>query len=164
ILAARIDRLSPEDKRLLQAASVIGKEVPFLLLRAIADLAETDLRRGLERLQAAEFLYEAQLFPELEYTFKHALTHEVAYRSLLSRQARLVEPIDAQPGARPPEHVDRLAHHAFRGERWDKAVDYLRQAAARAAVRSANRQAALDLERALAALRRLPESPARDAQ
>src|SRR5262249_55762512 len=141
----------------------------FLLLRAIADLAETDLRRGLERLQAAEFLYEAQLFPDLEYTFKHALTHEVAYRSLLSDRrralhARLVEAIEAQHGDRLAEHLDRLAHHAFHGDRWDKAVDYLRQAAARAAIRSANRQAAHDLDRPLSALRPLPPSPGRAAQ
>ena len=88
ILAARIDRLSPEDKRLLQAASVIGKDVPFALLQSIAELPEEDLRRGLTHLQAAEFLYEARLFPDLEYTFKHALTHDVAYGSLLQERRR----------------------------------------------------------------------------
>src|SRR5262249_8324538 len=85
ILAARIDRLSPEDKRLLQAASVIGKDVPFTLLRAIAEAPEEALPRGLSHLQAAEFLYEARLFPDLEYTFKHALIHEAAYRSDAAR-------------------------------------------------------------------------------
>src|SRR5262249_39507391 len=83
ILAARIDRLLPEDKRLLQAAAVIGKDVPLALLAVIADMSEDVLRQGLGRLQAAEFLYETSLFPDLEYTFKHALTHEVAYGSLL---------------------------------------------------------------------------------
>src|SRR5262249_46482595 len=76
-LAARIDRLPPEDKRLLQAAAVIGKDVPYPLLQALAELPEDVLRQGLGRLQAAEFLYETSLFPDLEYTFKHALTHEV---------------------------------------------------------------------------------------
>ena len=75
VLAARIDRLPAEDKRLLQSAAVIGKDVPFALLQAIAELSETELRNLLTRLQAAEFLYEAQLFPDLQYTFKHALTH-----------------------------------------------------------------------------------------
>ena len=75
VLAARIDRLPPEEKRLLQTAAVIGTEVPFALLRSIADLPEVALHRGLAHLQAAEFLYETRLFPELEYTFKHALTH-----------------------------------------------------------------------------------------
>ena len=82
VLAARIDRLSPEEKRLLQSASVIGEDVPFTLLSAIAELPEEDLRRGLAHLQAAEFLYEANLFPDLEYTFKHGLTCQVAYGSL----------------------------------------------------------------------------------
>ena len=74
VLAARFDRLSPEEKRLLQAASVIGEDIPFTLLSTIAELSEEELRRGLVHLQAAEFLYEAKLFPDLEYTFKHGLT------------------------------------------------------------------------------------------
>src|SRR5207247_2969241 len=79
ILAARIDRLAAEDKRLLQAAAVVGKDVPFALLLAVADVDENELRRGLAQLQATEFLYEVRLFPELDYKFNHALTHEVAY-------------------------------------------------------------------------------------
>jgi hypothetical protein len=88
VLAARIDRLPPEEKRLLQTAAVIGTEVPWPLLQAIADGPEEALHQGLARLQAAEFLYEARLFPELAYTFKHALTHEVAYGSLLQERRR----------------------------------------------------------------------------
>ena len=79
VLAARIDRLPAEEKRLLQTAAVIGTEVPLELLQAIAELPEAALQRGLTHLQAAEFLYETRLFPERECTFKHALTHEVAY-------------------------------------------------------------------------------------
>jgi hypothetical protein len=88
ILAARIDRLTAEDKRLLQSAAVIGKDVPFELLRAIVELPDEALRRGLDHLQAAEFLYETSVFPDLEYTFKHALTHEVAYGSLVQERRR----------------------------------------------------------------------------
>src|SRR5204862_6055392 len=88
ILAARIDRLAPEAKRLLQAAAVIGKDVPMPLLLAIADAPEPEVRAELTRLQAAEFLYETRLFPDLEYTFKHALTHEVAYGGLLPERHR----------------------------------------------------------------------------
>jgi predicted ATPase len=83
VLAARIDRLPPEEKRLLQAAAVIVREVSFPLLQGIAEVPEGNLRRGLAHLQAAEFLYEANLFPDLVYTFRHALTQEVAYSSLL---------------------------------------------------------------------------------
>jgi class 3 adenylate cyclase len=86
ILAARIDRLGGDDKRLLQAAAVVGTDVPYALLLEVAGFDEEVLRRGLDRLQAAEFVYEARLFPELEYTFKHALTHEVAYGSLLTER------------------------------------------------------------------------------
>jgi predicted ATPase len=137
ILAARIDRLAPEDKALLQAASVIGKDVPFTLLQAIADVPEESLRRGLTQLQAAEFLYETSVFPDLEYTFKHALTHEVTYGSVLhdrrrALHARIVEAIEALYPDRLAEQVERLAHHAFRGEVWEKAVTYLRQAGAKA--------------------------------
>ena len=100
VLAARIDRLPPEEKRLLQTAAVIGTEVPLPLLQAIAELPEEALHRGLAHLQAAEFLYETRLFPEREYTFKHALTHEVAYGSLLQERrrvlhARIVEALEA---------------------------------------------------------------------
>ena len=108
VLAARIDRLPPEEKRLLQTAAVIGTEVPLPLLQAIADLPDEALHRGLAHLQAAEFLYETRLFPEREYTFKHALTHEVAYSSLLQERrrvlhARIVEALEALrrgPGGR----------------------------------------------------------------
>jgi tetratricopeptide (TPR) repeat protein len=162
VLAARIDRLSPEDKRLLQTAAVIGMDVPFALLRAIADVPEEALHRGLAHLQAAEFLYETRLFPEPEYTFKHALTHEVAYRSLLQQRrrvlhARLVEAIEALTPERVAEQVERLAHHALRGEVWDKAVTYCQQAGARAFERTAFREAVAAFEQALQALAHLAE-------
>ena len=132
VLAARIDRLPPDDKRLLQTASVIGKDVPSALLLEVAELGEDELRRGIARLQAAEFVYEARLFPDLEYTFKHALTHDVAYGSLLQDRrralhARIVEGIERVYADRLVEHIDRLVHHVFRGEVWHKALRYLRQ-------------------------------------
>ncbi len=163
VLAARIDRLPPEDKRLLQAAAVIGKDVPFVLLRAIAELGEEPLQQGLARLQAAEFLYETTLFPDLEYTFKHALTHEVAYGSLLHERRRavhgqIVAAIETLYPDRLAEHVERLGHHALRGERWEQAVGYLQQAGVKAAGRSAHREAVAYFEQALVALGHLPES------
>ena len=163
ILAARIDRLAPEAKRLLQAAAVIGKDVPMPLLLAIADAPEHEVRAELTRLQAAEFLYETRLFPDLEYTFKHALTHEVAYQGLLhDRQralhARITEAIERLSTERVAEQAERLAHHAQRGELWAKAVTYLRQAGLRATARAANREAIAHLEQALRALRHLPET------
>src|SRR4029434_3241952 len=120
VLAARIDRLPPEEKTLLQTAAAIGTEVPVPLLQAIAELPEAALHRGLAYLQAAEFLYEMRLFPEQVCTFKHALTHEVAYSSLLHERrrvlhARIVEALEKMVGDRMTEQVERLAHHALRG-------------------------------------------------
>ena len=163
VLAARIDRLPPGDKALLQTASVVGKDVPFVLLQGIAEPAEEELQAAVGRLQAAEFLYEAGLFPDLEYTFKHALTHDVTYGSLLQDRRRtlhrqIVETIERLYPDRLPEHVERLAHHAFRGEVWEKAVSYLRQAGAKAFARSSNREALASFEQALTALTHLPET------
>jgi tetratricopeptide (TPR) repeat protein len=162
VLAARIDRLPAEEKRLLQTATVIGTEVPLPLLQAIAELPEAALQRGLGTLQAAEFLYETQLFPEQAYTFTHALTHEVAYGSLLQERQRalhgnIVVAIERLYQDRVADQVERLAHHALRGEVWDKAVAYCRQAGGKATDRSAYQEAVAYLEQALAALPHLPE-------
>jgi predicted ATPase len=162
VLAARIDRLPPEEKQLLQTAAVIGTEVPLPLLQAIAEQPEEVLPRGLAHLQAAEFLYETRVFPEPEYTFKHALTHEVAYNSLLQERrrvlhARIVEALEALAPARVAEQVERLAHHALRGEVWDKVLAYCQQAGEKSMARSAHREAIGYFEQALSALPHLPD-------
>ena len=169
VLAARIDRLPPEDKRLLQTAAVIGTEVPWPLLQAIADTSEEALSRSLGQLQAAEFLYETSLFPERAYTFKHALTHEVAYGSLLHERrralhARIVAALETLAGDRLDDQVDRLAQHALRGEVWDKALAYGRQAGDKAQARSAYREAVVCYEQALTALEHTPDSRATTEQ
>jgi class 3 adenylate cyclase/tetratricopeptide (TPR) repeat protein len=169
VLAARIDRLPADAKHLLQTAAVIGHEVPLVLLQAVADLAEEALHRSLGQLQGAEFLYETRLFPEREYTFKHALTHEVAYGSLLQERrrtlhARIVEALEGLYADRLAERVDRLAHHALRGEVWDKAVAYCRRTGARAMMQSAYHEAVTYFEQALEALHWLPERPDTQAQ
>src|SRR3984957_3481779 len=163
VLAARIDRLPASEKRLLQCAAVVGKDVPMALLRAAADLSDDTLRRDLAALQAAEFLYVGRLFPDPEYTFKHALTHQVAYGSLLHdrRRAlhrRIVEALQRaypEPGA---DQVELLAHHAFSGEMWQDAVRYCRQAGLAAARRPAHREAVVRFEEGLGGLAHLPES------
>jgi tetratricopeptide (TPR) repeat protein len=163
VLAARIDRLPPEEKRLLQTAAVIGNEVSLPLLQSIADLPEEALHRGLTHLQAAEFLYETCLFPVQEYTFKHALTHEVSYGSLLqerrqSLHAHIVKALERLSADLLAEQVERLAHHAFRGAVWEKAVVYCREAGAKAMVHSAHHQAVTYWEQALEALKHLPST------
>jgi tetratricopeptide (TPR) repeat protein len=163
VLAARIDRLPQEAKRLVQVAAVIGPEVPVPLLQTIAELPEEALYRGLAHLQATEFLYETQLFPEPAYTFKHALTCEVAYGSLLHERrhalhAKIVDAMETLYAERRHEQVEQLAYHALRGEVWDKALCYYWKAGAMAEARSAYREAVAYFEQALGALQHLPSS------
>jgi class 3 adenylate cyclase len=127
ILAARIDRLSTTEKQLLQSAAVIGKEIPLSLLQAITELSEAELRRSLDHLQQADFLYETSLYPEPVYTFKHALTHDVAYESLLQEQrrllhARIVAAIERLWPDRLTTQIESLAHHAWHGEMWEESA------------------------------------------
>jgi class 3 adenylate cyclase/tetratricopeptide (TPR) repeat protein len=169
VLAARIDRLLPEDKALLQTASVVGTDVPVILLQAIAEPDENELYAALGRLQAAEFLYETGLPPDPAYTFKHALTHDVAYGSLLQDRRRdlhdqIVAAIERLYADRLPEHVERLADHAVRGEAWEKALAYLRKAGAKAMTRSAHREAVTAFDQALTVLTHLPETCERTEQ
>jgi DNA-binding NtrC family response regulator/tetratricopeptide (TPR) repeat protein len=166
ILAARVDRLAAEVKLALQAAAIIGKDIPYRLLQAIAGLPEERLRRALTSLQGSEFIYEAALFPDPAYTFKHALTHEVAYGSVLPERrrvlhGRILEAIERLHDERLAEQLERLGYHAFRAEAWEKAVRYLRQSGEKAYGRSANLEAAAWFEQALQALSHLPEG--RDA-
>jgi len=163
MLAARIDRLPEEDKRLLQVASVVGKDVPWVLLQAIADLPDKTLRRGLEHLQAAEFLYETGLFREPEYSFTHALTHEVTYGSLLrdhrhALHERVLQALEQQWAGREQEKIDLLAHHAVRAERWDRAAPYLHQAGGKNFAQARYRAGASYYQAAVEALDRLGDA------
>jgi len=163
IVAARIDRLAPEERRLLRIASVVGKHVPLALLERIAELPDEALRRGLDHLQSREFLDEVGLLPDLEYSFKHALTHEVTYGGLLHEHrralhARIVDEIEMLHQERLDEQIERLAHHALRGEMREKAVHYLRQAGLRATGLSALQNARDSFDQALNVLEALPES------
>jgi class 3 adenylate cyclase/DNA-binding winged helix-turn-helix (wHTH) protein/tetratricopeptide (TPR) repeat protein len=161
VLAARLDHLPQEAQRLVQMAAVIGPEVPMPLLERVVGLTADGLQRSLAHLQSTELLYERQLFPDPVYTFKHALTHDVAYHSLLLEQrrvlhARIVEALEALAPDRLAEQVERLAHHALRGEVWDKAFAYCRQAGTKAYAGSAYREAVGYWEQALEALAHLP--------
>ncbi len=161
ILAARIDRLAPDDKRLLQVAAVIGKNVPFTLLQAIAEEPEEFLRRGLGVLQTAEFLYESQLFPDLEYTFRHTLTQEVAYASLLGLRRQALHgatgrALEALYADRLDQAYDRLAYHYSKADNAPKAIEYLTQFAEKAAAMDVHADAVTALEEARAHAERLP--------
>ncbi|HEX2257754.1 MAG TPA: alpha/beta fold hydrolase [Afifellaceae bacterium] len=163
VIAARIERLADSDRQLIQVAAIIGKDVPFELLRAVTGLPAEDLRAALVRLQETEFLFETQSFPEVEYTFKHALTQEVSYASLLSdARKRLhgaaLSAMEQLHAGRLAEHAEKLADHALHAEMWDRAVGYLVQAAERAEDRSAHLSCIGFLEAAAEALQRLPET------
>ena len=165
VLAARVDALPAADKHLLQEAAVIGHDVPFALLHAICGLPEDKLRGLLDNLQAAQFLYPIQLFPDLQFTFNHALTHDVTYSGLLRDRrrdihARVVNAIEELYADRLGEQAERLAHHAVRGQLHEKAAHYLRQAGAKAAARPAIADARGRFEQALDVVKSLPESQA----
>jgi tetratricopeptide (TPR) repeat protein len=134
-------------------------------LQTLVESAEAALHSSLAYLQATEFLYETRLFPEQVYTFKHALTHEVAYNSLLlERRQELHTRLVATLEALAPEQVERLAHHARRGEVWDKALAYCRQAGDKAVAGSAYREAVGYFGQGLAALAHLPTDRTTRAQ
>lgn len=163
VLADRIDRLPLEEKHLLQIAAVIGVIVPLPLLRSVAELPEDELQSCLAHLQAAEFLYETSLFPDLEYSFKHALTNEVTYGALLRERrtflhARIVKALEEMTENISHDHLEKLAHHAFHGELWNTAIVYLKEAGAKAVTRSSFRNAVVCYEQALEALRHLPNT------
>src|SRR5262252_7357098 len=164
VLAARIDALPAATKHLLEEAAVIGHEVPFALLHAICGLPEDELRGLLDHLQTAEFLYSTRLFPDLQYTFRHSLTHAVAYSGVLHERrreihARVVNVMEKLYADRLGEQAERLADHAERGAIWDKALEYLQRSGVRAYSLYANANAARFFERALTVLNKLPESP-----
>jgi class 3 adenylate cyclase/tetratricopeptide (TPR) repeat protein len=164
VLAARIDALPTAEKRLLQEAAVIGQDVPFSLLRSICGLTEEVLRRRLGNLQTAEFIYPTQLFPELQYSFKHSLTRDVAYSGVLHDRrraihSRVLNAIETVYADRLTEHVERLAYHAERGAIWDKALEYLQRSGLKAYSLYAHADAAQFFERALKILEELPETP-----
>src|SRR5215510_9525904 len=169
VLSARIDRLPADEKALLQTLAVLGKELAWSLLAQVTAQPEEDLQRLLAHLQAEEFIYEQPAFPESDYTFKHALTQEVAYNAVLLERRRVVHERTAQAieqlfAERLPEHYNALAHHYRRSGNTTKAVEYLHRAGQQAVKGSAFEQAASHLTAALQRLATLLDSPERAVQ
>jgi class 3 adenylate cyclase/tetratricopeptide (TPR) repeat protein len=163
VLAGRIDRLPAEEKHLLQSAAVIGKDIPFDLLCATAESPADEVKASLVQLESAEFLYEARLYPEPEYAFRHGLTLAVAYSSLVLERrrelhAKALKAMEHLYSNLLTDQVDAMARHALGGEVWDKAVDYLRGSGSRAYRRGALRKALDRYEHALELVPRLPTS------
>jgi class 3 adenylate cyclase/tetratricopeptide (TPR) repeat protein len=167
VLAARIDRLPANEKEFLQILSVIGKEFPLGLLRQVTGHAEGELYHLLSHVQAGEFVYEQPAFPEPEYTFKHALTQEVAYQSVLVERRKLLHERTAQAieglyQFRLEERYGELAHHYGRTENTRKAVEYLHLAGQQAVDRSAYEEGISQLTKGLELLQTQPETPERN--
>jgi class 3 adenylate cyclase/predicted ATPase len=167
ILASRIDRLPADEKGFLQTLAVIGKEFPLGLVRGVTRKPDEELERMLAALQLSEFIYEQPAFPESAYTFKHALTQEVAYGSLLGERRkelheRTAGQIEALFNSRLEDHYGELAHHYSYSGSSLKALEYLQLAAQQAIERSANTEAIKYLTTALELLKTLPNSPQRD--
>src|SRR5918994_3259773 len=145
-LASRIDRLGSEEKGLLQTLAVMGKKFSLSLLKTVVEKPEEELSQSLSQLQRGEFIYEQPAFPEVEYTFKHAVTQEVAYNSVLTERRRVLHEraaraIEELYRDRLEEHYSDLAHHYSRSQNIEKAVEYLKRAGQQAAQRSANAEA-----------------------
>ena len=158
MIARRLDRLSPRGRQLASVAAVIGREFEFALLHRTAGLADHDTAEGLEELVRRRVLHAAGE----RFDFTHDRIREVAYLALLpphrrALHAAIVEAVEQFFVDRLAEHVEMVAYHAERGEVWDKAAHYLRQAGVKAATRLAYREALDYFERALAALERLPD-------
>ena len=169
VLAARIDRLMPTEKALLQRLSVIGREFSYGLARKVVTESDDELHRLLSSLQAKEFLYEQAAFPDAEYIFKHALTQEVAYGTVLrGRRKTLHEQtanaIEALYSAKLEDHYTELAHHYALSGNVEKALEYLRLAGQQAKDRSANEEAIAYLNQGLALVETLEDTSTRAQQ
>ncbi|MGJ5031987.1 ATP-binding protein [Bradyrhizobium sp. HKCCYLS2038] len=161
VLASRIDRLPAQLRQLLQVAAVIGQQVAPSLLEAVVEIPGSQLHSAMERLRQQELMYRIHTLSGPEYTFKHSLTHEVAYAELSQERrrnlhARVVEAIEQVHAGQTGQHVEDLSRHALQGQVWSKAVHYLGQAGAQAAKRSAHHQALDCFNKALSALQHLP--------
>jgi class 3 adenylate cyclase/tetratricopeptide (TPR) repeat protein len=166
IIAARMDRLEETLKKILQVASVIGRDFAFRILQAITGMRE-ELKSSLLNLQGLEFIYEKNLFPELEYIFKHALTQEVAYNSLLVKSRmeiheKIAQAIETLYADRPDEFYEMLAYHYDKSENFQKAIEYWRLAARRSLRLYAVPEAIAYLAGAYAKIQKLPQSDERE--
>jgi DNA-binding NtrC family response regulator/tetratricopeptide (TPR) repeat protein len=169
VLLSRIERLPAAERSLLASASVIGKDFPQSVVQPITGLSSEAVRQGLAQLEAGEFVHETGSGAEVEYTFRHALTHEVVYASVSETERRrlhgaILAALERLFAERSGEHVEDLARHAAGGAVWSKALVYLRQAGANAYARGAHREAVARYEQALAALAELPLDRDRLAQ
>jgi tetratricopeptide (TPR) repeat protein len=169
VLASRIDRLPSAEKELLQTLAVLGREFPLALIKRVTGKPDTELEQMLSHLQLGEFIYEQPATADVEYQFKHALTQEVAYNSVLTERRRSLheraaQAIEALYAESLEDHLPELARHYDCAGNVAKAVQYQGRAGRRAAQQMAHPEAIGYLSRALESLKRLPEGTDRDRQ
>ena len=162
ILSSRIDRLPNDEKELLQTLAVIGKEFPLGLIEKVTGNPRDELERMLSDLQLGEFIYEQPALPDVEYSFKHALTLEVAYSSVLNERCRVLHEriaaaIESLYADRLDDHLAELAHQYRRGGNLEKAIEYLCRAGEQAAAKGADHGAVAQLGTALELISKLPD-------
>jgi tetratricopeptide (TPR) repeat protein len=162
IISARIDRIEDNLKRIMQVASVIGREFAYRILDSITGMRQ-ELKSHLMNLQGLEFIYEKSLFPELEYIFKHALTQEVAYNSLLINRRKEIhgkigKAIESLYSDNLEEYYELLAHHYLRSDNKQKALEYLDLANQKAIELSAMEEAKVFFDDAMQLLDELPDT------
>jgi tetratricopeptide (TPR) repeat protein len=163
VLAARLDRLLPAEKALLQTLAVIGDAVPWRLLTQVVGQPEEALYQPLGALQAAEFLYEQPAGSERAYRFKHVLTQDVTYASLAQEwrrrlHERTAQALEALYAERLEEHYGALAYHYRQSGNTAKAVTYLQRAGEQAVQRSAYAEAVQHLATGVELLTTLPHT------
>src|SRR4029077_18074679 len=166
VLASRIDRMPAEEKELLQTLAVLGREFPLGLVQRVTRKPEHELERMLSRLQTGEFIYEQPATGDVEYTFKHALTQEVAYNALLVERRKLLHEragmaLESMFAGQLDDHLDELAHHYNRSDNVAKAVEYLGRAGQQALQRSAYADAISSLSGAINLVHNLQDRPER---
>jgi tetratricopeptide (TPR) repeat protein len=169
VLASRIDRLPAEEKELLQILAVLGREFPLSLVQRLVPASADELERLLSRLQIGEFIYEQPALPEVEHVFKHALTQEVVYKSLLSERRQILheragEAIEALFVGRLEDHLVELAHHYEHSRNGRKAVEYLGRAGNKMGQQGAHSEAVGYLSRAVELLKQLSDAGDRARQ
>ena len=162
IIAARMDRLEDDIKRTMQVASVIGRDFAFRILETIAEMKQ-GLKSYLLNLQGLEFIYERSQFPELEYVFKHALTREVAYNSLLQQRRREIHEkigraIEALYPDRIEEFYEILAHHYSKSDNFEKAYQFMKLSGDKVMRNYSASEAFSYYKEAMAALKKFSES------
>jgi predicted ATPase len=169
VLAARIDRLPAPDKELLQTLAVIGHEFPLALVKRVSQLRDDGLERGLASLRVAEFIYERPRLSDIEYSFKHALTYEVAYNSLLIERRKLLheragQALESMFAEHLDDHLGELARHYSRSNNTIKAIEYLGRAGQQALQRSASTEAITRINAAIELLHKLADTAQRAQQ